>query len=175
LSFSIVNNADKYLKRLHRTLCDNGLIEDPKDVRKLVRVQYDHNKKIIGWEIRCKEIKFNYLDYLDCDEYASKGVQGQHIIKEFSYHFKPTKEEGGLLSFRVDIQKGDLHFNPDPILESKLEHRIPADKMPMNIEDFNVLLAIHMVNTYISSKVYPTDDKTGTYDKVLEPLRELIR
>ena len=174
MSFSIVDNADKYLRRLHKTLCDNALIEDPKDVRKLVKVHRDHNKEITGWEIRGKEITFNYSDYLDCDEYASKGVKGQHIIKEFSYHFKPTKK-GGLLSFRIDLERKDLHFNPDPELEPGLKHRIPADKMPMNIENFNVLLAIHTANKYISSEVYPTDDNSGAYDKVLEPLRELIR
>ena len=94
MSFSIVDNADKYLRRLHKTLCGNALIEDPKDVKKLVRFFRNHNKEITGWEIRGKEILFNYLDYLDCDEYASKGVKGQHIINEFSYHFTPTKEGG---------------------------------------------------------------------------------
>jgi len=79
-----------------------------------------------------------------------------------------------LLSFRIDLEHGDLHFNPDPSFEPELKHRIPPNELPIDINDFNCLLAVHLGLQYIRNELYPLDDKHGTYNKILEGVRRQV-
>jgi len=68
-----IRNAEKYIKSLIETICNNGIISEPKDARELFNKNQLHRNEdgeIVGWIISAKEIKFWGTAFLDVDEYA---------------------------------------------------------------------------------------------------------
>ena len=172
MTVSVVNDIEKYLRNLYEVIYINKMIEDPKAIKSLVQISKNAKGEIIGWEITDKEVKFTTGDYLDCDEGAIKNGD-KFIIGYFSYHFQPNGTPK-LLIFRVDLEQGDLHLNPDQSLEPRLKHRIPPNESLIDITNFNCLLAIHLGLQYIRNEIYPADDNHGVYNKILEGLRRQV-
>lgn len=172
MSISTIPDGEKYLFLLHKMITENRMVNDPKEIYSLVKVSKTSKGKLIGWEITNKEINFATNDKLDCDESAVI-YSDMFAIKNFSYHFNPSGSDH-LLSYRVDLELGDLHLNPDPTLEGVLEHRIRPDKLPVDINNFNCLLAIHLALQYIRNNIYPTDTTANLYNTVLEGIRRQI-
>lgn len=166
---SIINDADKYLRVLHATISEHGVVSDPKDLKKLVRIKKAKNGLILGWSIKEKQVHFFGLDYLDCDEYCELcQMSKKHVINEFSYHYHPGETE--CLSFRIDLHKRELHFNPDKSLTGLAQHILP-DQLAINIKHFNCLLAIILAITYQKEKIYPADSRAKIYEERLKGMR----
>lgn len=172
MTVSIVKNCEEYLRCLHRVISENAVVSNPKDIHDLVELRKTRKGEIKGWKIDDREIVLSPENELNCDESAI--INGDRVmIRKFSYHFNPNEEQ--LLTYRIDLELGKLHFNPDISLESELGHRISPDQIPVNINNFNCLFAIYLALEYIKRKIYPSKPEAHVYNQVLEGIRRRIR
>lgn len=168
---SIIKNPGRYLHLLYELLSGHDIIHDPKQLFELIEVS-EYKGKIMGWQIKDKEIKFQTEDFMDCDEAALlKG--DRYVIDYFSYHFSPSSTSM-LKSYRIDLNNGDLHLNPDSSLEDDYSHIIYPEQLYFDIRNFNCILAIRLALLYIDQQIYPADPQAKKYDIVLEGERRKL-
>jgi len=172
LLVSVISNGLKYLQLLSQIINNSEIVHEPKAVGDLIIIHRRKNR-VLGWTIQDKEIKFYNGDYLDCDEIARhSGDYGKFIINRFSYHFSST---GDLLDFRIDMDGGDLHAHPDE--RTKLDsHLRPGQGLQLDINNFNLLLAIHLAMLYVKEKYYPLFDENADYiNRILDRVRRHLK
>lgn len=168
---SVITDADIYLSKLHELIRQFGIIIEPNELYSLVEVKMTRNQKIVGWEIKDKEIKFASGEFLDCDEFGEIDRE-RWKITGFSFHFQPVQNQE-LLSYRVDLDKlNGLHLNPVPLDESK---HLKPDELELDISDFNCILATRLAIEYLNHKIYPADTGSGIYNKVLNGVRRQLK
>jgi len=160
-----IRNAEKYIKSLIDTMCNNGLISEPKDAKTLFNKNQLHRNEdgeIVGWIISAKEIKFWGTAFLDVDEYAEFRNYKKIIdITMFSYHFQP-KNNDKLMEYRVDKDHEEVHANP--AAESNLNDHLSPTELRLDINSFNLLISIFVAIKYINSEnKYPLYDQNAEF------------
>jgi hypothetical protein len=166
-----IRNAEKYINYLIETMCNNGIISEPKDAVKL----FDNNKlhknesgEIVGWMISAKEIEFWETAFLDVDEYAEFRQYKKIVdITTFSYHFQP-KDNDELMEYRVDKDHEEVHANP--AAESNLNDHLSPTELKLDINSFNLLISIFVAIKYINfENKYPLHDQNAElYNSIIE-------
>jgi hypothetical protein len=168
-------NGKLYLNELIRILSQVRIIKHPKDIHKLFKkgtLHKNKNGEIVGWFIQ-GEIKFWSNDYLDVNESAQKYSYNNHItLENFSYHFNPENEN--LNYFRIDKMGENLHANTCDNYNLK-KHLLP-EELKLEIEQFNLIISIHISMTYISNPdKYPLlDEFSEMYNNIIVVREENI-
>lgn len=170
---SIVANGETYLRLLSRLLNNAAPIRRPRVWDDVVVVQWSRSRGLLGWIIEDKEIHFEEGTYLDCDEMASRlGDSVSFRIKRFSYHFHGNEQ---LLDFRIDLEDGDLHVNPDDRAGLPDAHLRPGKGLDLDVDSFNLFLAIHVAWWYLKKKQYPLDPAAAqALNRLLDRLRRRL-
>ncbi|MDI6711556.1 MAG: hypothetical protein QME76_12895 [Bacillota bacterium] len=170
---SVVANGEKYLDLLSQLLNNAAAIRYPRSIEELVVLQVSPRKGLIGWLIENKEIRLEKSAYLDCDEVARKtGDTPAYRISRFSYHFHGAPE---LMDFRIDLRNGDLHVNPDDRAGLPAAHLRPGKGLHLDVDNFNLFLAIHVVWWYLKRKQYPLNPKNAqVLNRILGRLRRRL-
>lgn len=171
MNTSGIIDAKKYINKLADILSDCGMIDNPKQLFELIELSIYKNE-IVGWQIYNKELQFITGDYLDCDEFAI--FRGNYYVFTYcSYHFCPEDYQQ-FFSYRIDLDSEGFHFNPDSRIENTLGHRIEPNDLPIDIRQFNCLLAIHLALLYIRYGIYPTESQAKQYEKALNGIRRKL-
>lgn len=166
---STIKDGNQYLLKLHDALDSSDMIDMPKVINQFAILSYDKKGNLIAWQIDNQNVQFIDGSFLKASEKAV--LEGDRFhIKKISHHFNHIR----LNSYRIDFDKKGLHLNPDSKLESTLGHYISADKLYVDIRNFNCLLSIHLALLYIQHEIYPALIEARCYNNKLNGIRRLI-
>jgi hypothetical protein len=140
-------------------MLNNGAINLPKNYHDMFKLRKGKNGELLGWEIINKRVFFYNNDFLKVDEKAkSKKALGEYLIEKHTYHFNPH-EDNDLERFRIDKKRSEpLHANDE---RNGNNLHLSPEQLKLDINNFNLYLAIHLSLLYISKRKYPLDDKYG--------------
>lgn len=167
-----------YFELLRRWLNNNHLINitHPKPFEIIFS---DRDGRVIGLEAQNKVINFKYDNKLTYSE-NGKIENDLYDINSHSYHFQPNSTST-LHPFRIDKDRdGRPHANDYDSTHKKYnatwpDHLCFPENTSLNIEDFNLVLALQTSMFYIRSSLYPLDDAySARYNEMNDRKRRQI-
>lgn len=152
---SKIADPRKYFSSIQRML-NKGVIDSPKNYRDLFELKKGRNGELLGWEVINRRVNFYTEDFLKATEKTiRKKLLDAYVIDQHSYHFSP-KGDSDLECFRIDKNKGQgLHANDERDGEN---HHLSAEQLKLDINSFNLYIAIILSFLYISKGKYPLDN-----------------
>lgn len=165
----------KYLRLITTSINNNGLIIEPPQKPFVLQT---HKGSPIKLDTPKTYIKFTNGHSLKYKERADIVDGIIHEFKNFSYHFQPKQstinKHEGFWPFRVDKNKKQgLHGNHEG-WRNEWPHELKKGDTNLNIQDFNLLVAINVCFEYIKTKNYPFDTSHKYNQIIHDTIRRLI-
>jgi len=168
-----INEPEKYFNELAKILSDYDIIKEPKEINKLFetgKLHTDNQGNIVGWQVQSKKIKFWDDAFIDFDENAEKLKYKEYFsLSNCSYHFQPEQTNKVLRQFRVDIEDGKPHANPDDIYD---KDHLYSDELKLNIKMFNLVVSVYIAIEYLKNQEkYPIENQyADIYNNIIQGL-----
>jgi hypothetical protein len=139
-----------------------------------------HDGEVVGLRARNFTLKFTCSSNL-CYTETGRVLGGKCEIKNHSYHFNPNNVPN-LFPYRIDKEENSPpHGNHYDGSKQKYdpswpEHLYYGQHIYLNIQDFNLALAIRTALLYISTEQYPFENKNAkAYNDTNDTLRGQIQ
>ncbi|MHC1762230.1 MAG: hypothetical protein AB9917_22485 [Negativicutes bacterium] len=162
MAYSKIRDVRLYFKWLDAAL-KSGYIDNPKNLNEFIEFSYDENGRIDEWIFNHRQVRFSCSDILYCSEEGECAGSSGYRIPEYHFHFQPSSENAELEVFRLDLDRDEeVHFNPSEQRQATGNH-LKNGQTPFDFSNFNCRLALLMGILYMSTKIYPLDDKLQEY------------